>query len=187
MVGTFGRRDIEAQRSSVPLNCEVGEISGTRDPYGPGARRPEGTASTIAVPHTAIAVNSSNPSKAAGAQRSSVPLNCEAGEISGTRDPYGPGARRTEGTANTIAVPQTAIAVNSPAPAPEHHPAHTTLVDPMAKNTHPARNANPPMGVMGPNAFFPVVDKRYRLPENRMMPRTKHHAAYVIHVEGVAQ
>jgi hypothetical protein len=41
-----------------------------------------------------------------------------------------------------------------------------------ANASHPARKASPPRGVMAPNQRAPVKDKRYKLPENRIVPAT---------------
>ncbi len=37
-------------------------------------------------------------------------------------------------------------------------------------HNHPRRKATPPMGVMAPSHFIPVVAMTYRLPEKRMIP-----------------
>jgi hypothetical protein len=42
-----------------------------------------------------------------------------------------------------------------------------------ANASHPTRKASPPRGVMAPNQRAPVRDKRYKLPENRIVPATK--------------
>jgi hypothetical protein len=49
--------------------------------------------------------------------------------------------------------------------APYFHTAQTNA-------SHPTRKASPPRGVMAPSQRAPVRDKRYKLPEKRIVPAT---------------
>ena len=53
-----------------------------------------------------------------------------------------------------------------------------------AKQTQPAKNDNPPNGVIAPNHLVPLTLIRYRLPEKRTVPMTNSHPPVVTSEEG---
>ncbi|GAB1450584.1 hypothetical protein MASR2M47_06400 [Draconibacterium sp.] len=40
----------------------------------------------------------------------------------------------------------------------------------MKSKTQPAIKLSPPSGVIAPNHFIPIIDKTYKLPENKIIP-----------------